>query len=59
MLPLPWHFMKFLKGAGTIKKNRCWVGVGGVSKRSAEWAPLNGMEGFVFLCKDNSTLALK
>lgn len=28
-------FEKFLEGAGTIKKNRCWVGVGGVSERSA------------------------
>ena len=35
MLLLPWDFVKFLKGAGTIEKNRCWVGVGGVSKRSA------------------------
>lgn len=42
MLPFPWIPEKFLEGAGTIKKNRCWVGVGGVSERSAGRAHLNG-----------------
>lgn len=59
MLPFPWDSEKFLEGAGTIKKNRCWVGVGGVSERSAGRAHLNVMEGLVLWCKDNSTCALK
>ena len=59
MLPFPWDSVKFLEGTGTIKKNRCWVGVAGVSERSAGQASLNVMEGFVLWCKDNSTCALK
>lgn len=59
MLPFPWHLMKFVEGAGAIKKSRCWVGVGGVRARSAGQAPLIRIEGLVLLCKDSSTRALK
>lgn len=45
MLPLPWDSVKLPEVAGTIK-NRCWVGVGGVSESLQGRAPLNGMEGF-------------